>query len=378
MRAYTLQQKEIERQQAIIARYRMFNREKSIRAAESREKALERMEKLEKPVDERAIRFQFEARRRTGEDVLRISEVSKSFGEKHLFSHLSLHVRAGDRIALIGPNGVGKSTLIKLITGEEQADNGEIRYGANVDIGYYDQHQSALHPDKTVLDEVWDRFPRMEQSDVRGALGMFLFTGDDVFQPIRTLSGGEKGRVALTALMLRKDNLLLLDEPTNHLDMDSREVLEDALAGFGGTIITVSHDRYFINRVADRIIEMQPDGVTEYMGNYDDYLEKKNRPAPQEQTAGKTRTELDKEKRREKQSKQALRQLKARAQEAEKAVGAKEEEIASLESQLADPTLYADSQRAAQVQRAYQQAQSDLTRLYTEWEEAEAALQEEA
>ena len=160
--------------------------------------------------------------------------------------------------------------------------------------------------------------------------------------------------------------------------MDSREVLEDALAGFGGTIITVSHDRYFINRVADRIIEMQPDGVTEYMGNYDDYLEKKNRPAPQEQTAGKTRTELDKEKRREKQSKQALRQLKARAQEAEKAVGAKEEEIASLESQLADPTLYADSQRAAQVQRAYQQAQSDLTRLYTEWEEAEAALQEEA
>ena len=378
MRAYTLQQKEIERQQAIIARYRMFNREKSIRAAESREKALERMEKLEKPVDERAIRFQFEARRRTGEDVLRISEVSKSFGEKHLFSHLSLHVRAGDRIALIGPNGVGKSTLIKLITGEEQADNGEIRYGANVDIGYYDQHQSALHPEKTVLDEVWDRFPRMEQSDVRGALGMFLFTGDDVFQPIRTLSGGEKGRVALTALMLRKDNLLLLDEPTNHLDMDSREVLEDALAGFGGTIITVSHDRYFINRVADRIIEMQPDGVTEYMGNYDDYLEKKNRPAPQEQTAGKTRTELDKEKRREKQSKQALRQLKARAQEAEKAVGAKEEEIASLESQLADPTLYADSQRAAQVQRAYQQAQSDLTRLYTEWEEAEAALQEEA
>ncbi|MGN0996099.1 MAG: ribosomal protection-like ABC-F family protein, partial [Candidatus Ventricola sp.] len=262
MRAYTLQQKEIERQQAIIARYRMFNREKSIRAAESREKALERMEKLEKPADERAIRFQFEARRRTGEDVLHISEVSKSFGEKRLFDHLSLHVRAGDRIALIGPNGVGKSTLIKLITGEESADTGDIRYGANVDIGYYDQHQSALHPEKTVLDEVWDRFPRMEQSDVRGALGMFLFTGDDVFQPIKTLSGGEKGRVALTALMLRKDNLLLLDEPTNHLDMDSREVLEDALSGFGGTIITVSHDRYFINRVADRIIEMQPDGVT--------------------------------------------------------------------------------------------------------------------
>jgi len=378
IRAYELQQKEIERQQAIIARYRMFNREKSIRAAESREKALERMEKLDKPVDERAIRFQFEARRRTGEDVLRINEVSKSFGDKHLFSNFSLHVRSGDRIALIGPNGVGKSTLIKLITGDVPSDGGDIRYGSNVDLGYYDQHQSSLNPEKTVLDEVWDRFPRMEQSDVRGALGMFLFTGDDVFQPIKTLSGGEKGRVALTALMLRKDNLLLLDEPTNHLDMDSREVLEDALSGFGGTIITVSHDRYFINRIADRVIEMTVDGVTEYMGNYDDYLEKKNRPVEQELIAGKTKTELEKEKRREKMSKQALRQLKVRAQEAEKAVGVKEEEIAMLEEQMGDPDLYADAKRAAEVQKAYQQAQNDLARLYEEWENAEAALQEES
>ena len=376
MRAYELQQKEIERQQAIIARYRMYNREKSIRAAESREKALERMEKLDKPVDERAIRFRFEARRRTGEDVLMLKDVSKSFGEKHLFAHLDLHVRMGDRVALIGPNGVGKSTLIKLITGDEPADTGVIRYGSNVDIGYYDQHQSALHPEKTVLDEVWDRFPRMEQSDVRGALGMFLFTGDDVFQPIKTLSGGEKGRVALTALMLRKDNLLLLDEPTNHLDMDSREVLEDALSDFGGTIITVSHDRYFINRIANRILEMRPEGVVEYMGNYDDYIEKKNRPVEQETVAGKTRTELEKEKRREKQSKQALRQLKARAQEAEKAIGVKEEEIAQMEAQMADPALYADAEKAAAVQKSYQQAQRDLQALYEAWEEAEAALQE--
>ncbi|MDY5348525.1 MAG: ABC-F family ATP-binding cassette domain-containing protein [Candidatus Ventricola sp.] len=376
MRAYELQQKEIERQQAIIARYRMYNREKSIRAAESREKALERMEKLDKPVDERAIRFRFEARRRTGEDVLMLKDVSKSFGEKHLFAHLDLHVRMGDRVALIGPNGVGKSTLIKLITGDEPADTGVIRYGSNVDVGYYDQHQSALHPEKTVLDEVWDRFPRMEQSDVRGALGMFLFTGDDVFQPIKTLSGGEKGRVALTALMLRKDNLLLLDEPTNHLDMDSREVLEDALSDFGGTIITVSHDRYFINRIANRILEMRPEGIVEYMGNYDDYIEKKNRPVEQETVAGKTRTELEKEKRREKQSKQALRQLKARAQEAEKAIGVKEEEIAQMEAQMADPALYADAEKAAAVQKSYQQAQRDLQALYEAWEEAEAALQE--
>ena len=378
IRAYELQQKEIERQQAIIARYRMFNREKSIKAAESREKALDRMEKLEKPIDERSIRFHFEAQRRTGEDVLMIRDVSKSYGEKQLFSHLNLHVRTGDRIALIGPNGVGKSTLIKLITGDVESESGDIRFGSNVDLGYYDQHQGSLHPEKTVLDEVWDRFPRMEQSDVRGALGMFLFTGDDVFQPIKTLSGGEKGRVALTALMLRKDNLLLLDEPTNHLDMDSREVLEDALADFRGTIITVSHDRYFINRVADRILEMRPDGVTEYIGNYDDYIERKNRPVEQEIVAGKTKTEIEKEKRREKMSKQALRQLKVRAQEAEKAVGTKEAEIAAFEEQMADPALYADAQKAAQINKAYQQAQEDLLVLYEQWEQAEAALQAEA
>lgn len=377
MRAYEIQQKEIERQQAIIARYRMFNREKSIRAAESREKALDRMEKLEKPVDERAIRFSFEARRRTGEDVLQLTEMSKSFGEKHLFHDLTLRVRAGDRVALIGPNGVGKSTLIKIIVGEEQPDTGFIRYGSNVDIGYYDQHQSTLHADKTVLDEIWDRFPQMEQSNVRGALGMFLFTGDDVFKPIHTLSGGEKGRVALTALMLRKDNLLLLDEPTNHLDMDSREVLEDALADFGGTIITVSHDRYFINRIANRIIEMRPDSVTEYIGNYDDYIERKNRPVAVEAEAGKTKTELEKEKRREKLSRQALRQLKIRAQEAEKAVGVKEAEIAELEAQMADPSLYSDAQKSADVQRAYQKAQQALQTLYEQWEAAEAALSQE-
>ena len=309
--------------------------------------------------------------------MLMIRDVGKSFGEKKLFSHLDLHVRAGDRIALIGPNGVGKSTLIKMITGDVISDGGDIRFGSNVDLGYYDQHQSSLHPEKTVLDEVWDRFPRMEQSDVRGALGMFLFTGDDVFQPIKTLSGGEKGRVALTALMLRKDNLLLLDEPTNHLDMDSREVLEDALSGFSGTIITVSHDRYFINRIADRILEMRPDGVTEYMGNYDDYIEKKNRPVEQIEVAGKTKTELEKEKRREKMSKQALRQLKVRAQEAERAVGLKEQEIADFEAQLADSSLYTDAKKAAQVNIAYQKAQEDLLKLYEAWEAAEAALQAE-
>lgn len=377
MRAYELQQKEIERQEAIIARYRMFNREKSIRAAESREKALERMDRLEKPVDERSIRFCFRARRRTGEDVLFLTDLAKGFNGKRLFEHLNLHLRAGDRVALIGPNGVGKSTLLRLLVGEETQDEGTIRFGSNVDIGYYDQHQASLHEEKTVLDEVWDRFPRMEQSDVRGALGLFLFSGDDVFQPIRTLSGGEKGRVALTALMLREDNLLLLDEPTNHLDMDSREVLESALADFPGTILTVSHDRYFINRIADRVVEMQSDGVAEYLGNYDDYVEKKNRPlAPVEAGGGKTRTELDKEKKRDRQSKLLLKQLRQRAQEAEAAIARQEAEIAALEEKMSDPALYADPDRAAETTRAYQQAQQALPGLYDAWEEAEQAVNE--
>ncbi|MBR6184810.1 MAG: ABC-F family ATP-binding cassette domain-containing protein, partial [Clostridia bacterium] len=215
MRAWEQQQKLIAREQAIIARYKSFNREKSIRAAESREKRLEKIERLDRPKDERQIRFRFEAKRRTGDDVMTIRDYAKAFGQRALFSHVNLTLRSGDRVALLGPNGIGKSTLLKCLVGEESPDAGAVRWGANVDLGYYDQKQEGLHPNKTVLDEVWDTFPRMEQSDVRGALGLFLFTGEDVFMPIHTLSGGEKGRVALTKLMLRKDNFLLLDEPTN-------------------------------------------------------------------------------------------------------------------------------------------------------------------
>lgn len=376
LRAYELQQKEIERQQAIIARYRMFNREKSIRAAESREKALDRMEKLDRPVDEKAIRFSFHTHRRTGEDVLQIADLSKSFDGRTLFSHFKLHVRAGERIAIIGPNGVGKSTLLKLIIGQMPPDSGSIRMGANVDIGYYDQHQSTLDDRKSVLDEVWDRFPRMEQADVRGALGMFLFTGDDVFQPLSTLSGGEKGRVALTALMLRHDNVLILDEPTNHLDMDSREVLENALDDFEGTIITVSHDRYFINRIANRIIEMQPEGVTEYLGNYDDYVERKSRPIPQADAQGKTRTEVEKEKKRDRQSRQQIKECKARVAQTERDVLAAEEGVAALEALLGDPALYGDAARAAQVTQDYAAAKEHLDACYALWEAASLALEE--
>jgi ATP-binding cassette, subfamily F, member 3 len=373
MKAYEMQQKEIARQQAIIARYRRFNREKSIRAAESREKRLEKMERLEKPQDESAIHFHFDCRRRTGEDVLMIDELKKGFDGRTLFDHVKMHLRAGDRVALIGDNGVGKSTLFKCLIGEEKPDGGTIRLGAGVDIGYYDQHQAHLHENKTVLDEVWDDFRRLDQTEVRGALGLFLFTGDDVLMPISTLSGGEKGRVALTKLMLHKDNLLLLDEPTNHLDMDSREVLEDALEGFPGTILAISHDRYFINRFANKVCVLENGGIREYLGNYDDYFEKINRlQEPDGDAPQITRTAMDKEKRRSREEEKRLREHKAALKQAEEAIAKAEEEAADMEQRLAQPDTYQNADLAAELARAYQQKKDEIDRLYQRWEELES------
>ena len=372
MKAYELQQKEIARQEAIIARYRQFNREKSIKLAESREKRLEKIERLEKPKDESAIRFRFDVRRRTGDDVLMLDELSKGFDGRTLFEHVKMHVRAGDRIAIIGDNGVGKSTLFKCIVGEQKPDAGTIRFGAGVDLGYYDQHQAHLHEGKTVLDEVWDDFHRLDQTEVRGALGLFLFTGDDVLMPISTLSGGEKGRVALTKLMLRKDNVLLLDEPTNHLDMDSREVLEDALADFPGTILAISHDRYFINRFATKVCVLETEGVKEYLGNYDDYFEKINRAqAPDGDLPQMTRTAQEKEKRRSREEEKRIKERKLALKAAEDAVAKAEEQAAELEAQLADPDTYQDADKAARLAKEYQQKKDEIDRLYQAWEALE-------
>ncbi len=373
MKAYELQQKEIARQEAIIARYRQFNREKSIKAAESREKRLEKIERLEKPQDESAIHFRFDIRRRTGEDVLMVEELSKGFDGRALFEHVKLHLRSGDRVALIGDNGVGKSTLLKCLIGEMKPDGGVIRLGSGVDIGYYDQHQAHLHDSKTVLDEVWDDFHRLEQSEVRGALGLFLFTGDDVLMPVSTLSGGEKGRVALTKLMLRKDNLLLLDEPTNHLDMDSREVLESALADFPGTILAISHDRYFINRFAEKVCVLEAGGIKEYLGNYDDYFEKINREQePDGDAPTVTRTALEKEKRRSREEEKRLKERRLALQKAEESVLKAEEEAAELEARLAAPETYQDADKAAELAREYQRKKEEIDRLYRAWEALES------
>ena len=379
IREYKLQQAEIARQQAIIQRYRMYNREKSIRAAESREKRLEKMERLERPVDEQHVRFSFEARRRTGDDVLKVHGLAKGFEGRRLFENFDLHLRAGDRVAIIGPNGVGKSTLLNIIARKLKADAGEVEFGANVDLGYYEQHQTGLDPEKDVLNELWDAFPRLDLDRVRSVLALFLFTGDDVYKKISMLSGGEKGRVSLCKLMLKRDNLLLLDEPTNHLDMDSREVLEGALEDFDGTILTVSHDRYFINRVADRVIEMRPDGVKEYLGNYDDYLEKKRREeAGLEDAAasGMTKTQLDKQRRKERLLREGKKALEKQLEAAEARIAAAEKEIQDLETRMADPELYQRPDEARETARRHAELQAGMDALYEEWEALSEAVSE--
>ncbi len=368
LKEYKLRQAEIARQQAIIQRYRMYNREKSIRAAESREKRL---------ASEQRVRFSFEARRRTGEDVLKAKGLSKAFEGRALFRDFHLHLRAGDRVALIGPNGVGKTTLLNILARRLAPDSGTVEYGANVDLGYYEQHQSGLDPEKDVLNELWDAFPRLELDRVRSVLALFLLTGDDVYQKISTLSGGEKGRVSLAKLMLKRDNLLLLDEPTNHLDMDSREVLEGALEDFDGTILAVSHDRYFINRIANRVIEMRPDGVSEYLGNYDDYLEKKRRAdeaAGDETASGMTRTQMEKLKRRERLSRESKKALELRLKQQEKSVEDAEAEIARLEARMGEPELYQNPDEARQVAKRHSEAKAALEELLAEWEELYEAI----
>jgi ATP-binding cassette subfamily F protein 3 len=371
MKAYELQQREIKRQEEIIARYRMYNKEWSVKKARSREKAVDRIERLKKPRDEKTARFSFRAKRRTGEDVLIARRMSKSFGERVLFSDVSMHIRSGERVILIGPNGAGKTTLIEGIVGKTELDDGTIQLGANVDIGYYDQLQSALHPDKTVLDEVWDRFRKKEQTEIRTTLSLFLFTGDEVFKQIRDLSGGEKGRVALTILMLHQDNFLVLDEPTNHLDTDAREVLEQTLDDFEGTILAVSHDRYFINRIADRVIELTDDGVMEYLGNYDDYLEHKNSSTPAaESDTELTKTEIERRRKREREESERQAEKTRRVRILENDIAFIEEEILATEIKLSDPDLFSNKEYAAKTAKRYKELQTKLEDAMAEWERA--------
>ena len=287
MHAYLNQQQEIKHQEAVIEKLRSFNREKSIRRAESREKMLQKMEVLEKPTEVRDdMHIQLKPRIESGNDVLSVEGLAKAFDSQQLFSDLSFYLKRGEHVAIIGDNGTGKTTILKIINGLVDADAGEIRIGSKVQIGYYDQEHHVLHPDKTIFEEISDEYPTLTNTEIRNVLAAFLFTGEDVFKQIKMLSGGERGRVSLAKLMLSEANFLILDEPTNHLDITSKEILEDALNNYTGTVLYVSHDRYFINRTASRILELEDGKLTGYPGNYDYYLEKKAQLADGQLSSG--------------------------------------------------------------------------------------------
>ena len=375
-KAYALQQKEIQRQRAIIARFRSFNREKSIRAAESREKALARMELVDRPQEEKQTAFRFRAARSIHGIALEAEGLSKAFGDRVLFQDVDIILRGDDRAALIGPNGVGKTTLVRCLTGRETPDAGTVAYSPKADVGYYDQRQLDLSPDKDVLNEVWDAFPLMGQSQIRGALGLFLFSGDDVFTPVGLLSGGEKSRVSLAKLMLRQDNVLLLDEPTNHLDADSREALEEALAGFEGTILAVSHDRYFINRFANRLLVMDEGGIMPFEGNYDDYQRElaRLRDGEAEEGEQRTRTSLARERKASRLLLEEQKRLQAAAALSEERVHQAEEELAYAISRQGEPEVYENPAEAAAQAARVRELRALTERRYKAWEEADRAL----
>ena len=275
LKQYLNQQKEIKHQEEVIAKLRSFNREKSIKRAESREKMLEKIERVEKPTENAQIHFSLEPRITSGNDVLTVTGLAKAYGPQKLFSDLNFEIKRGEKVAIIGNNGTGKTTILKIINAQVEADGGEVKLGTKVHIGYYDQEHQVLDPEKTLFDELQDAYPQLDNTAVRNILAAFLFTEDDVFKRIKDISGGERGRVSLAKLMLSEANFLILDEPTNHLDIASKEILENALNHYSGTVLYVSHDRYFINKTATRILDLTEQNLLNYLGNYDYYLEKK-------------------------------------------------------------------------------------------------------
>ena len=366
---YSLQQREIKRLQEIIDQFKSYNREKSLKQARSREKQLNKIKLMTTPFREEAINVSFKVDRESGNDVLFVEDISKTYSNHSLFENFSMHVRKGDRIAVIGENGCGKSTLLKIIKGIVQPDTGEIRYGSRVSTGYYDQSVATLDANKDILSEIYDEFPNYELSRLRKIAGVFLFKGDDVFKKISLLSGGEKARVMLMKLMLRHDNLLLLDEPTNHLDMESKAVLENALDDYDGTIIAVSHDRYFINRIADYVYVMENGTITKYIGNYDDYIEKissaEDVDDANQQTM--TKTALEKQQKKEKQNLNIIKQQKKRIKELEAEIETLEAKKTETEALLADESVYKNSEKAKEISAEYEQICSRLDEASEEW-----------
>lgn len=368
---YENQQQEIKRQKEVIRKLRQFNREKSIRRAESREKVLDKMEILDKPKEYQGdMRLTIEPEVISGNDVLTLENVAKSFGSKHLFSNISCNIFRGERVALIGPNGTGKTTLLKIICKKISKNSGVIQLGAGVSIGYYDQAQDNLDNDKTIFDEISDAYPDLNNTKIRNTLAAFLFYGEDVFRPISSLSGGEKGRVSLAKLMLSHANFLILDEPTNHLDIQSKEILESAMNSYTGTILYVSHDRYFINKTATRILEISKDGLTSYPGNYQDYLHQKEKENVQESEKQKERSvsesKLDWQQQKELQAKQ--RKKENRLKKVEEEITHLEEEQAKLQEEMLLPEIATDVAKLTELSKKQDEITCSLEELYEEWE----------
>lgn len=372
LKEYKNQQQEIKHQQEVIQKLKQFNREKSIRRAESREKALEKIEILEKPMEYNAdMRLSIEPEVVSGNDVLMLKDVAKSFGSKPLFQHISADIFREERVALIGPNGTGKTTLLKMICKKISKNDGVIQLGAGVSIGYYDQAQDNLDTSKTIFDEISDAYPDLTNTKIRNTLAAFLFYGEDVFRPISSLSGGEKGRVSLAKLMLSHANFLILDEPTNHLDIHSKEILESAMNAYTGTILYVSHDRYFINKTATRILEISSDGLTSYPGNYQDYLtQKEKEKIAKQQTTEKTEnvttSKLSWQQQKEEQAKQ--RKKENRLKKVEDQITELEERQEELSSQMALPENSTDPAKLLELSNEQSKIASSLEKLYEEWE----------
>lgn len=365
---------EIKRIEGIIEQQRRWNREKNIKTAESKQKEIDRIkENLVAPESElENIKFKFQPNTESGNDVLMCEGVSKTFGEKKIFENVNMHIRKGEKVFIVGSNGCGKTTLFRIIMGTVPADRGEIDFGAKVETEYFDQMQENLNMEKTAMDEIWDEYPKMTQTQVRTSLGAFLFKGDEVFKPINQMSGGERARVSLLKLMLGGGNFLLLDEPTNHLDTTSREALEESLKSYEGTMLIISHDRYFINKLADRILELKPEGMTEYLGNYDYYMEKRLEKSGQD--SGKTQTEtkksagaIDYKMKKEMQAQERKRRsmLKKTEQEIEET----ELEMEKVNEQLADPQVTSDYQKLIELSGKLEELKTKQEQLYEQWAE---------
>ena len=378
-KAYLNQQREIKHQEAVIVKLKSFNREKSIKRAESREKMLNKIQRIDKPIEVQSqMRLSLEPRVVSGNDVLTVEDLDKSFPQQKLFSNISFQIKRGERVALIGNNGTGKTTMLKILNGLLDADAGSFSLGAKVQIGYYDQEHHVLHAEKTIFEEISDTYPTLTETQIRNMLAAFLFTGDDVFKVISSLSGGERGRVSLAKLMLSEANFLILDEPTNHLDIASKEILEEALNSYTGTVLYVSHDRYFINQTATRILDLTNQSVVNYIGDYDYYLEKKEELTEKYAPTAQEATEEAKEEtpsegkltwQQQKEEQARKRKLENELKKVEKRIEELETRDKEIDDTLVLPDVCTNVGRCAELSREKDKIQAELEELYEKWEE---------